>query len=165
MLSSLYNYKVSDDDSRITVIIDELRDHNLTKESPIHTMMRKGNKYKLHMLVASQEFPKNKSILGIIAGYAGMRVYFQQKENCLSLAEKKINNSVEILLKTLCEHFCVIDGNFFNSSTNTNTHAVFYGKSADFGLTSYSKSKLLSTFNENENNLDSFIQDLENIYN
>ena len=129
MLSSLYNYKVSNDDLRITVIIDELRDHNLTKDSPIHSMMRKGNKHKLHMLVASQEFPKDKSILGTIAGYSGMRVYFQQKEDCLSLAEKRINNSFEISLKTLCQHFCVIDGNFFNSSTNTNTHAVFYGKS------------------------------------
>lgn len=165
MLSSLYNYKVSDDDSRITVIIDELRDHNLTKESPIHTMMRKGNKHKLHMLVASQEFPKDKSILGTIAGYAGMRVYFQQKEDCLSLAEKRINNSFEISLKTLCQHFCVIDGNFFNSSANTNTHAVFYGKSADFGLTSYSKSKLLSTHNETEYNLDSFMSDWDKTFN
>lgn len=138
MLASLYNYKINDDDLRITVVIDELRDHNLTKESPIHTIMRKGNKHKLHMLVASQEYPEDKTVLGAIAGYAGMKVYFQQKEDCLSLAEKRINNSVKSTLKTLLPHFCVIEGNFFNSSASANTHATFYGKSAEFGLISSS---------------------------
>jgi hypothetical protein len=68
MLASLYEYKQHDRDARYTVILDEIEDLCLEKESPISTILRKGGKHHLSMLLASQEFSVEKYKLGKIIG-------------------------------------------------------------------------------------------------
>ena len=151
MLSSLYNYKVSNSNKRTTVIMDELIDHNLTKGSPIHAMMRKGNKNKLHMLIAAQSFPDDKSLLGKIVGYTDMKIYFRQEDDSIPIAEKKIDKSEKSALRALERHQLIAEGEFYNKRKMANCHAVFYGKSAVFNFPNHLNSQNKFDFFEKYN--------------
>ena len=49
-------------ESRLDIILDEIEDLNLDHDGPISTMLRKGAKQRLSMLLASQEYSTEKGI-------------------------------------------------------------------------------------------------------
>lgn len=79
MVASLYEYKQHDREPRYTVILDEIEDLCLEKDGPISTILRKGAKHRLSMLLASQEFSVEKDKLGRIIGNCGTLVFFRPK--------------------------------------------------------------------------------------
>ncbi len=90
MLSSLYAYKQHHRKARWTVILDEIEDLCLEKDGPISTILRKGGKNGLSMLLASQEFSAEKDKLGKLIGNCGILAFFRPKDADLSIVAKHI---------------------------------------------------------------------------
>ena len=126
MLASLYEYKQHDRYPRYTVILDEIEDLCLEKDGPISTILRKGGKHHLSMLLASQEFSVEKDKLGKIIGNCGTLVFFRPKSNNISDISK-LTGIDKTTLANLEQGQCVVYGLLYNKNEGRNKHTTIMG--------------------------------------
>lgn len=126
MLASLYEYKQHDRDPRYTVILDEIEDLCLEKDGPISTILRKGDKHHLSMLLASQEFSVEKDKLGRIIGNCGTLVFFRPKaDNIADIS--KLAGVDRATISSLEQGQCIVYGLLYNKNENKNKHTTIMG--------------------------------------
>ena len=127
LLASLYAYKQYDRKPRYTVVLDELEDLCLEKDGPISTILRKGGKHRLSMLLSSQEYSADNDKLGKLIGNCGMQVFFHPKDANLSDVAK-FTGVDRAVLANLEQGECVAVGGFYSRSKQKNTHTTLVGK-------------------------------------
>lgn len=84
MLESLYSYKQCYPDSRYTVVIDEAQDLYLHEKGAVNTLLCKGGKHGVAMLMASQSFPDPTTQFGKVVGNCGRVRGYRSKGNDLA---------------------------------------------------------------------------------
>ena len=126
LLASLYAYKQYSPDEHITVILDECQDLYIDTDGPIDVMLRKGRKYGIRMLLASQEFSAVNDKLGKIIGNCGTFVFFRPKADNL-VAVSKLTGVDKATLSSLDVGECVVHGQLFNQSASKNKHTTLLG--------------------------------------
>lgn len=130
MLASLSAYKSYAGSQRFTVIIDEISFLNLSSSSTINSFAREGRHKKISLLLASQDFMKEK--LNDLFGNFGTMIFFKPTD---AKAVASYINSTSIdsnFLSNLKTGELVVNGNLFSKSQDRNKTAVFYGKTANF---------------------------------
>lgn len=127
MLASLYEYKQYDRHPRYTVILDEIEDLCLDKNGPISTILRKGAKHRLSMLLASQEFSIEKDQLGKIIGNCGILIFFRPKDANLSNIAKHIGVN-KSTLAGLEQGQCIVYGPLYNKYEDKNKNVTLIGR-------------------------------------
>ena len=130
LLANLYTYKQHDRDPRYTVVLDELEDLCLEKGGPISTILRKGGKHRLSLLMASQEFSAEKDRLGKLVGNSNLFLFFRPKDADLSEISKHIGVERNTLAR-LEQGECVAVGEFYSRSKGQNCRATLTGKAFD----------------------------------
>ena len=128
MLSSLYAYKQYQRNARWTVILDEIEDLCLEKDGPISTILRKGSKHGLSMLLASQEFSVDKDKLGKLIGNCGILAFFRPKDADIGIVSKHIGFD-RAVLAGLEQGELVAVGGFRSRSKGKNCTAKLMGRS------------------------------------
>ena len=71
MLENLYQYKQCHPYEKYTVVIDEAQDLYLHEKGAVNTLLRKGGKHGVTMLLASQSFPDPTTPFGKLVGNCG----------------------------------------------------------------------------------------------
>lgn len=126
MTAGLYEYKQHDRGPRYTVILDEIEDLCLEKDGPISTILRKGAKHRLSMLLASQEFSVEKDKLGKIIGNCGTLVFFRPKTN--NIADiSKLTGVDKATLASLEQGQFIYHGLCYNKYVNKNKTVTLIG--------------------------------------
>ena len=127
MLASLYEYKMYNPQSRYTVVLDEVEDLCIEKDGPIDTILRKGTKNRLSMMLASQEYSIERDSLGKLIGNCAIQVFFRPKDaNIKDIAN---NIGVDTLkLANLEQGQCVISGLIYDKEACKNKYTVIEGK-------------------------------------
>ncbi len=134
LLTSLYNYKVNHKENRYTVIVDEIKDLNLSNSGPINVMLRKGRKQKIVMLLASQEYSDDNGSLDNVVDNVGARVFFRPKnEHTRSLANKY--GIEEDVLRKQQTGICFVDADFYRKTPEHDCHAFIHGLTAEYCTT------------------------------
>ncbi len=127
MLASLYEYKQHDKDPKHLIILDEIEDLCLEKDGPISTILRKGAKHHLSMLLASQEYSIEKDKLGKLIGNCGSQVFFHPKDGNISDIAKFIGVERSILANLELGQ-CVVHGLMYDKSKDKNMHTTVVGR-------------------------------------
>lgn len=126
LLASLYEYKQHDRSPRYTVVLDEIEDLCLDKEGPISTILRKGAKHHLSMMLASQEYSVDKDKLGKLIGNCAIHVFFRPKDANI----KEIARHVGIDASTLAnlqQGECVVYGLLYDKESKKNKQTTIVG--------------------------------------
>ncbi len=126
LLASLYAFKQYTPDERVTVILDECQDLYIDTDGPIDVMLRKGRKYGIRMLLASQEFSAVNDKLGKIIGNCGTLVFFRPKVDNLA-AVSKLTGVDKATLSRLEAGECVVHGLLFNQPASKNKQTTILG--------------------------------------
>lgn len=126
LLADLYDFKQHHRGSRVTVILDEIEDLNLEKEGPINTILRKGAKHRLSLLLASQEYSVEKDKLGKLIGNCAFHVFFRPKDANIADIAKHIGIDKSVLA-CLEQGQCVVDGPLFNKIAGKNKQKTIVG--------------------------------------
>ena len=126
LLADLYDFKQHHRDSRVTVILDEIEDLNLEKDGPINTILRKGAKHRLSMMLASQEYSVEKDKLGKLIGNCAFHVFFRPKDANIADIAKHIGVEKSVLA-SLEQGQCVVDGPLFNKIAGKNKQKTVVG--------------------------------------
>lgn len=126
LLADLYEFKQHHRDSRVTIVLDEIEDLNLEKDGPINTILRKGAKHRLSMMLASQEYSVEKDKLGKLIGNCAFHVFFRPKDANIADIAKHIGVDKSVLA-SLEQGQCVVDGPLFNKIAGKNKQKTVVG--------------------------------------
>lgn len=119
LLASLYEYKQHDRVPRYTVVLDEIEDLCLDKDGPISTILRKGAKHHLSMMLASQEYSVEKDKLGKLISNCATHVIFRPKEANIKDIAKHIGVDASTLAN-LEQGQCIVYGLLYSKKTEQN---------------------------------------------
>ena len=89
LLENLYGYKQCHPDSRYTIVIDEAQDLYLHEKGAVNTLLRKGGKHGVTMLLASQSYPDPTTPFGKVVGNCGrVRGYRSKGDDLARYADR-----------------------------------------------------------------------------
>ena len=89
LLENLYQYKQCHPYEKYTVVIDEAQDLYLHEKGAINTLLRKGGKHGVTMLLASQSFPDPTTSFGKVVGNCGsVRGYRSKGDDLARYADR-----------------------------------------------------------------------------
>ena len=126
LLASLYEYKQHGRVPRYTVVLDEIEDLCLDKDGPISTILRKGAKHHLSMMLATQEYSVEKDKLGKLIGNCATHVIFRPKDANIKDIAKHIGVEASTLA-SLEQGQCIVYGLLYNKEVGKNKHFVIIG--------------------------------------
>ncbi|MGN0622144.1 MAG: hypothetical protein ACI4I9_09780 [Porcipelethomonas sp.] len=131
MLESLYNYKQCNPDQRYTVVIDEVQDLYLHEKGAVNTLLRKGGKHGLSMLLASQSFPDPNIAYGKVIGNCGrIRGYHPKYDDLCKSAEYFGYDKFEV--DVLQQGECFDNGLFYSRYHGKNVITTLKGRTLKF---------------------------------
>ncbi len=130
LLANLYPYKQHNQKEKILVVVDEITDFRLNKNDPIDTILRKGGKHGLSLLLASQFFSAEKDRLGKLIESCGLLVFFFQNNVDPDDIAKQIGVDSS-LIAYLEEHEFIVKGGLYNRQQHRNCKTVIKGKAVD----------------------------------
>jgi len=89
MLEILYGYKQCHPYEKYTVVIDEAQDLYLHEKGAVNTLLRKGGKHGVTMLLASQSYPDSTTPFGKVVGNCGrVRGYRSKGDDLARYADR-----------------------------------------------------------------------------
>ena len=127
LLASLYAWKQYNRTSRMTVVLDEIEDLCLEHDGPIDTILRKGGKHRLFMILASQAYSTGKNRLAKLIGNCGLQLIFQPKDDCIDEITKK-HGIDRLQFAALEQGECFAIGGFLNKQHGKNKQTAICGK-------------------------------------
>lgn len=131
MLENLYQYKQCYPNSRYTVIVDEAQDLYLHEKGAVNTLLRKGGKHGVTMLLASQSFPDPTTPFGKLVGNCGrVRGYRSKGDDLSRYAERFGCDKHEA--DTLPQGHCFDNGSFWSRYRIENVITTLKGKTVSF---------------------------------
>lgn len=127
LLADLYRCKQYHRDQRITVVLDEIEDLSLDRDGPISTMLRKGGKHRLSLLLASQQYSVEQDRLGKLIGNCDTHIIFHPKDADIRAIAQHLGCDPQ-MLASLEQGECIVVGSFYSCSRQKNQHALLSGK-------------------------------------
>ena len=131
MLESLYSYKQCYPDSRYTVVIDEAQDLYLHEKGAVNTLLRKGGKHGVAMLMASQSFPDPTTQFGKVVGNCGRVRGYRSKGNDLARYAERFG-CYKDEADSLQKGNCFDNGQFWSRYRRGNVIKTLKGKTVAF---------------------------------
>ena len=133
MLENFYQYKQCYPNSRYTVIIDEAQDLYLHEKGAVNTLLRKGGKHGVTMLLASQSFPDPNTPFGKVVGNCGrVRGYRSKGDDLARYADHFKCDKLEADI--LQKGNCFDNGPFYSRYLGENVIRTLRGKTVVFEL-------------------------------
>jgi len=126
LLASLYEYKQHDRIPRYTVVLDEIEDLCLDKDGPISTILRKGAKHHLSMMLATQEYSVEKDKLGMLIGNCATHVIFRPKDANIKDIAKHVGVDASTLAN-LEQGQCIVYGLLYSKKAEKNKQVTVIG--------------------------------------
>ena len=133
MLESLYGYKQCHPYEKYTVVIDEAQDLYLHERGAVNTLLRKGGKHGVTMLLASQSFPDPTTPFGKVVGNCGRVRGYRSKGNDLARYSDRFGCDKHEA-DMLQQGNCYDNGPFWSRYREENVIATLKGKTVAFEL-------------------------------
>ena len=131
LLENLYQYKQCHPYEKYTVVSDEAQDLYLHEKGAVNTLLRKGGKHGITMLLASQSFPDPTTPFGNVVGNCGrVRGYRPKGDDLARYAERFGCDKHEA--DSLKKGNCFDDGLFWSRYRKENVIKTLKGKTIPF---------------------------------
>ena len=131
MLESLYGYKQCHPYEKYTVVIDEAQDLYLHEKGAVNTLLRKGGKHGVTMLLASQSYPDSTTPFGKVVGNCGrVRGYRSKGDDLARYADRFGCDKYEA--DSLQKGNCIYNGPFYSRYRCENVITTLKGRTVAF---------------------------------
>ena len=131
LLESLYGYKQCHPYEKYTVVIDEAQDLYLHEKGAVNTLLRKGGKHGVTMLLASQSYPDPTTPFGKVVGNCGrVRGYRSKGDDLARYADRFGCDKYEA--DSLQKGNCFDNGPFWSRYRKENIIKTLKGKTVVF---------------------------------
>ena len=131
LLESVYTYKQCTPYKKYTVVIDEVQDLYLHEKGSVNTLLRKGGKHGVTMLLASQSYPDPNTPFGKVVGNCGRARGYRSKGNDLARYADRFGCDKHEA-DMLQQGNCYDNGPFWSRYRKENVIATLKGKTVAF---------------------------------
>ncbi|WP_296724896.1 TraM recognition domain-containing protein [Ruminococcus sp.] len=126
LLASFYAFKQHFPETRNTIILDEAQDLDISTDSAIDKLLRKGAKHGIRMLIATQHFSAVKEKLGKTFGNCRTLIIFRPEY--VDFADiSKLTGIDAATLASLEQGQCLVYGLLYDKTAGQNKQSTVIG--------------------------------------
>lgn len=143
LVNSVFRWQMEHDKHFLSVIVDELKDQNLYKNSPLNTLISEGRKFHTALWGAKQDYFNQGSCYDDVLKQSDIKSFCRPGKSDDRIAKMLgYSNAAAAGFNNFKAGDVIIDGNFYSHELDMNTPNVIKGRVVDFVDTSlYDKFK------------------------
>ena len=130
LIASLYNHKIRNPESQITIILDELQNQNLQPESSIAKIMREGRKLGIAMVGATQIYRPSGEKVGNVMRLADTKLFLKPTLDSEDYVAKALRwgKKQAAYFDRMERGDCIVSGPLYDHFCNRNIQVVLRGQ-------------------------------------
>lgn len=134
LLAGLFNYKCENPQRPLSVVIDEVQNHNLSVSGPIRKILKEGRKYLLSVIASTQDFYARSTEIGSALGKADMQIFHRPTQDSANLvaAELRWRKADLARFDSMNRGDVIIKGALYNKEQKRNVQTTISGHIVDF---------------------------------
>lgn len=134
LLAGLFNYKRENPQRPLSVVIDEVQNHNMSVSSPIRKIFKEGRKHLLSILASTQDFYARSTEIGSALGKADMQIFHRPTQDSANLvaAELRWKKADMVRFDSMNRGEVIIKGSLYNKEQKRNVQTTISGHIVDF---------------------------------
>ena len=134
LLAGLFNFKLDNPQRPLSVVIDEVQNHNMSASSPLRRIFKEGRKHRLSVIASTQDFYARSTEIGSALGKADMQIFHRPTQDSANLvaAELRWKKADLARFDTMERGDVILKGSLYNKELKRNTQATLSGHIADF---------------------------------
>lgn len=134
LLAGLFNYKCENPQRPLSVVIDEVQNHNLSVSGPIRKILKEGRKYRLSIITSTQDFYARSTEIGSALGKADMQIHHRPTQDSANLVatELRWKKADMVRFDSMNRGDVIIKGALYNKEQKRNVQTTISGHIVDF---------------------------------
>lgn len=136
LVNSVFRWHINHDTNFLSVIVDELKDQNLFKNSPLNTLISEGRKFHTALLGAKQDYFNQGSSYDDVLKQSNIKSFCRPGKSDDRIAKMLgYSNAATAGFNSFKAGDVIIDGDFYSRELDMNTPTVIKGRVVDFAET------------------------------
>lgn len=134
LLATLFNFKQGNPQHPLSVVIDEVQNHNMSALSPIRKIFKEGRKHHLSVIASTQDFYARSTEIGSALGKADMQIFHKPTQDSANLvaAELRWKKADMTRFDSMNRGDVIIKGSLYNKELGRNVQTTMSGHIVDF---------------------------------
>lgn len=133
LVNSVFRWQMEHDKHFLSVIVDELKDQNLYKNSPLNTLISEGRKFHTALWGAKQDYFNQGSCYDDVLKQSDIKSFCRPGKSDDRIAKMLgYSNAAAAGFNNFKAGDVIIDGNFYSHELDMNTPNVIKGRVVDF---------------------------------
>ena len=133
LVNSLFRWHIKHDTNFLSVIVDELKDQNLSKNSPLNTLISEGRKFHIALWGAKQDYFNQGSSYDDVLKQSNIKSFCRPGKSDDRIAKMLgYSNVAAAGFNNFKAGDVIIDADFYNRELDMNTPTVIKGRVVDF---------------------------------
>lgn len=133
MVSSVFRWQMTHDSRFLSITVDELMDQNLSKNSPLNTIITEGKKFHTALIGATQDYFNQGSSYLDTMKQANIKSFCRPGKSEDRIAQKLgYSNASTAGFNKFKAGDVIIEGDFYNKELQMNTATILKGRVVDF---------------------------------
>lgn len=133
LVNSVFRWHIEHDTNFLSVIVDELKDQNLSKNSPLNTLISEGRKFHTALWGAKQDFFNQGSSYDDVLKQSNLKSFCRPGKSDDRIAKTLgYSNAIAAGFNNFRAGDVIMDSDFYNRELDMNTPTVIKGRVVDF---------------------------------
>lgn len=134
LLAGLFNFKQGNPKRPLSVVVDEVQNHNMSVSSPIRKILKEGRKYRLSIIASTQDFYARSTEIGSALGKADMQIHHRPTQDSANLVttELRWKKADMVRFDSMNRGDVIIKGALYNKEQKRNVQTTISGHIVDF---------------------------------
>ena len=133
LVNSVFRWHIEHDTNFLSVIVDELKDQNLFKNSPLNTLISEGRKFHTALWGAKQDYFNQGSTYDDVLKQSNLKSFCRPGKSDDRIAKMLgYSNATAAGFNNFKAGDVIIDGDFYSRELDMNTPTVIKGRVVDF---------------------------------
>lgn len=133
LVASLFNWQMFHDSKFLSIVIDELKDQDFTKGSPLSTIIGQGRKFHTALLGATQDYYNQGSSYFDVMKQANIKSFGRPGKSVDRIAQVLgYSNAIDAGFNTAKAGDVIIESDYYNKELGINEAATIKGRVVDF---------------------------------
>ena len=136
LVNSVFRWHIEPDTNFLSVIVDELKDQNLFKNSPLNTLISEGRKFHTALWGAKQDYFNQGSTYDDVLKQSNLKSFCRPGKSDDRIAKMLgYSNAAAAGFNNFKARDVIIDGDFYSRELDMNVPTVIKGRVVDFADT------------------------------
>ena len=133
LVNSVFRWHIEHDTNFLSVIVDELKDQNLFKNSPLNTLISEGRKFHTALWGAKQDYFNQGSTYDDVLKQSNLKSFCRPGKSDDRIAKMlRYSNAAAAGFNSFKAGDTIMDGDFYSRELDMNTPTVIKGRVVDF---------------------------------